>query len=107
MKSFDLTKYEGKQKFYQWSGWKRTSENKKCKDPLCEMCLKKGILTPAEDVHHIISLDKVPTLENALDPNNLMSLCKSCHSIITQQENKDKKRKISDVERALAKFVWK
>jgi 5-methylcytosine-specific restriction endonuclease McrA len=44
-------------------------------------------------------------MENALDYENLMSLCKSCHSIITQQENN--KVKFSPVDLALKKFIFK
>ena len=46
--------------------------------PLCFDCLKNGRYTPSEEVHHIIKLRDRPDLRD--DPNNLMSLCKSCHS---------------------------
>lgn len=48
---------------------------------LCQDCLKKGIYTPAEEVHHIVEL----TPSNVSDPNialnadNLISLCRECH----------------------------
>lgn len=43
----------------------------------CEECFcKHGILKPAEHVHHIKPLEKGGTNE----ADNLMSLCKSCHS---------------------------
>lgn len=48
---------------------------------LCEICMKNGMIVPAEHVHH-----KVPiTPENIRDPSvtlnheNLMALCESCH----------------------------
>ena len=50
--------------------------------PLCEVCKQKGMLTPANEVHHIIPLSEGGTNE----PANLMSLCKSCHSRITATE---------------------
>ena len=45
--------------------------------PLCEKCLTHNILTPVEEVHHIQPVDEAP--ERRLDPDNLMSLCRSCH----------------------------
>mgnify|MGYP003983395543 CR=1 FL=1 len=52
-------------------------------NPLCEECKKQNRVTPVEEVHHIIPLSKGGTH----DFNNLMSLCKSCHSSITRKEN--------------------
>lgn len=51
--------------------------------PLCEQCKDAGKLTPATEVHHIIPLSKGGTN----DTDNLMSLCKSCHSEITARES--------------------
>ena len=48
---------------------------------LCEMCLKKGLIEPATQVHHKIHI----TLDNVNDPtitlnhDNLMALCDACH----------------------------
>lgn len=44
--------------------------------PLCQQCLKENRLKTAEEVHHILPLKRGGTH----DENNLMSLCKSCHS---------------------------
>ena len=46
--------------------------------PFCEKCLGQGYIVPVEHVHHIIPLSEGGTNE----PDNLMSLCKSCHSSI-------------------------
>ncbi len=46
---------------------------------LCEECQKQGRLTPAEEVHHILPLSHGGTNNT----NNLMALCKPCHSRIT------------------------
>jgi 5-methylcytosine-specific restriction enzyme A len=51
-------------------------------NPLCEECKKQNRVTPVEEVHHIIPLSKGGTHVE----NNLMSLCKSCHSKITRKE---------------------
>lgn len=56
---------------------------------LCELCLKKGLIEPATQVHH----KKHITPENLDDPmitlnhENLMALCDACH-----QEQHRKKR---------------
>lgn len=58
---------------------------------LCERCLKKGLYTPAEVVHHRRHI----TPQNIKDPNitlnfeNLEALCWSCHEL----EHKGKQRR--------------
>ena len=48
---------------------------------LCELCLKKGLIEPATQVHHKIHI----TLDNVNDPtitlnhDNLIALCDACH----------------------------
>jgi len=49
---------------------------------LCEECQRNGIVTPADDVHHIIEL----TPQNVNDPaislsvENTRVLCEKCHA---------------------------
>ena len=62
--------------------WKRIRCRYIRAHPLCERCAKNGKITPAEEVHHIKPLAHGGT--NTED--NLMSLCKSCHSEITARE---------------------
>lgn len=50
--------------------------------PLCEMCRREGRVTAVEEVHHILPLAG----GGSHDAENLMSLCKSCHSRITATE---------------------
>ena len=50
-------------------------------NPLCEECLKHDKFTPAKEVHHILPLEKGGTHNE----DNLMALCKSCHSKITAE----------------------
>ena len=47
--------------------------------PLCEQCELEGRLTLAEEVHHILPLANGGTN----DEDNLVALCKSCHSKVT------------------------
>ena len=58
--------------------WKRIRALYVREHPLCEMCLKEGKLTPVEEVHHILPVERGGTH----DVSNLMSLCKSCHNKI-------------------------
>lgn len=50
--------------------------------PLCEVCRREGRYTEAREVHHIIPLADGGTH----DSDNLMALCKPCHSRITATE---------------------
>ena len=68
--------------FYKSQQWKHCRDYILKRDKgLCQDCLKKGRLTPAEEVHHITPL----TPENITDPSitlneeNLISLCRECH----------------------------
>ena len=51
--------------------------------PLCEECLKKGIIRSAKDIHHKISFmttnDMCERERLAFDSNNLQALCRYCH----------------------------
>lgn len=52
-------------------------------NPLCEICLSKGIVKPAVDIHHRDSFCNYTGKMmkwKAYDFNNLMSLCKECHA---------------------------
>jgi 5-methylcytosine-specific restriction protein A len=62
--------------------WKRIRDRYIKTHPLCEECYKQGRLTAAEEVHHVLPLSKGGTHDN----DNLMSLCKACHSSITARD---------------------
>ena len=69
--------------FYKSSAWEWTrAAYLKSVGGLCERCWKKGLVTPADIVHHKIYL----TPENIKDPavtlswNNLEALCQKCHN---------------------------
>lgn len=59
------------------SRWDKVRALKIKQNPLCEECLKHGIVSPAEIVHHIKPVDEYPEL--LLDMENLVSLCRQCH----------------------------
>lgn len=69
---------------YNSPRWSRIREWKLVNDPLCEKCKEKDRFVKADDVHHIKSFMQGRTdMERknlAFDYDNLMSLCKRCHS---------------------------
>ena len=73
--------------------WKRIRDSYVKSHPYCELCLKQGMVAPVEEVHHIKPLSEGGT--HARD--NLISLCKSCHSRIhAQRGDRWHKRKSGD-----------
>lgn len=84
-KPIDLKTREGRNKFYQTTEWKLLRRIKLTHNPYCEECLKSGVNEFATEVHHIVDIAQDPTKCLAYD--NLQSLCKSCHSIITSGEH--------------------
>jgi len=64
-------------KFYNTKQWRTTRQLYISRHPLCEVCMKNGIIKEAEIVHH------VKELSDGGDPisfDNLQSLCKPCHN---------------------------
>ena len=74
---------EKRQKIYQSVRWKKLRQVKLMANPLCEICLQRNKIVPAVDVHHINSFINYSGKQMkymAYDFNNLLSLCKECHS---------------------------
>lgn len=61
------------------SKWRKLRARFLSENPLCEQCRLNGKYTIATEVHHIKPLSDGGTNE----VQNLMPLCKSCHSRIT------------------------
>ena len=79
--------------FYGSSEWKACRESyKRFRRGLCELCLEKGIITPAESVHHKIPI----TVHNVHDPNitlsfsNLLCVCQKHHEQIHNPKKQDR-----------------
>ena len=69
--------------FYHSAAWKNTRRNyKQSVGGLCERCLAKGMIVPAEIVHHKIPLtaDNMNDLNISLSWKNLQALCRQCHA---------------------------
>ncbi|BAD74811.1 phage-related protein [Geobacillus kaustophilus HTA426] len=66
-------------KFYNSTAWRKCREYVLKRDNyLCQRCLRRGIIQPADVVHHKEHLEDNPA--KALDPENLESLCNACHN---------------------------
>lgn len=63
--------------FYHTQAWKKLRALKISKDPLCELCLNDGRITPGEIVHHIVEVAE--DMSQALVLENLQTVCRSCH----------------------------
>lgn len=73
------------------SRWEKLRNAYLMDHPLCEMCLRKGITTAAQEVHHIkpisTGIDDLQMMSLAYDYSNLMALCIKCHHKIHHQMN--------------------
>jgi 5-methylcytosine-specific restriction enzyme A len=73
--------------FYNSSTWRLARKRVLTRDHyLCQRCLQKDVLTPAEIVHHIHHLQDHP--EQALDESNLQSVCARCHNQLHPEKGK-------------------
>lgn len=69
--------------FYSSTAWQNCREAyAKSKGGLCERCLKLGLYSPGEIVHHKIHLTpaNITDPEITLGENNLELLCRNCHA---------------------------
>ena len=72
-------------RWYDGIRWRKIAAMHKDENPLCVMCLQRGIETPAYVTDHI-----VPHNGNAelfFDYSNLQSLCAVCHNIKRKVDN--------------------
>lgn len=71
--------------------WRQLRLKKLQAQPLCECeeCKASGKITPATEVHHIVPVESVTTIEQMevlmYDFNNLMSVSRECHVKIHQE----------------------
>lgn len=72
-----------KAQYYNSKTWKALRQKKITDQPLCEVCLQRGITKPASDIHHAIKFyDQFTEELKALlfsDYDNLISVCEDCH----------------------------
>lgn len=68
--------------FYKSRTWQRVRKYVWQRDNgLCQDCLRKGLITPGKEVHHVVELteDNIMDASISLGEDNLITLCKSCH----------------------------
>ena len=90
--------------FYSSKAWQHCrAAYKKSVGGLCEICLAKGLIVPADIVHHKVAI----TPENINDPsitldwNNLQCVCADCHAAI--HIAKQKRYKLDELGRVTAR----
>jgi 5-methylcytosine-specific restriction protein A len=66
--------------FYLQPQWRALRAQHLSEYPLCARCEQQGLVTVAVVVHHLVEIRDRPDL--ALDPDNLQSLCVSCHDAV-------------------------
>ena len=81
-KLYDLYQRDPESKKRYSTKWRKIRNAFVKNHPICELCERKNILIPTEEVHHVIPLSK----GGSNDDENLVALCKSCHSRITATE---------------------
>ncbi|WP_232330816.1 HNH endonuclease [Thermoactinomyces sp. CICC 10521] len=91
--------------FYKSRTWKKCRETILARDNyLCQICLRKGKLIPANTVHHIEHLKANP--DRALDESNLISICATCHNQLHPEKGqgkpKERKKRKARVIRSVA-----
>lgn len=81
--TINYSKAEAQSLVYNTGRWTTLRNIKMQNNPICECCLTKSIITPAQEVHHIVPFMTGADINQKLwlgfDYNNLESLCIECH----------------------------
>lgn len=79
-------------KIYNSAKWVNLRRAYMMQHPLCERCLSNDLVKPTEEIHHIkpisMGTTELEMKELALNPNNLIALCKECHHQIHRELKK-------------------
>lgn len=75
-------------KIYNGTKWRSLALAHKRQNPLCAVCLERGIVTPVAVTDHVKAIKDGGRI---YDWENLQSLCKPCHMDKTNKETKDRK----------------
>lgn len=83
-KNSNISNLNKRQEVYNTTLWKKMRLAYLTEHPLCEICVMEGKTTLGEDIHHVHSfMDAKDIYERdrlAFDSNNLITVCKICHS---------------------------
>ena len=81
-----MSQRQDKQRIYNSREWQSLRLRKLTANPMCEVCLSKGLVESARVVHHVVPIETAtdyPTMRAiAFQYDNLQSLCFQCHSDI-------------------------
>ena len=94
-------------KFYKTQAWKKTRAAIWSRDRgLCVDCLKRGLLTPAEEVHHVEPLtpENISDPSVTLNPANLVSLCRECHKARHDPDDGPRRYDVDELGRISPRF---
>lgn len=104
-KEYTKKKNEKWNKYYSSSEWHLLRTAYYTAHPLCECCLKEGIVVPCEEVHHKTRWDSGITEEAKwkllLNPYNLASLCKH-HHLLAHKYMREKQTDKADIDDIIA-----
>lgn len=81
--------------FYNRKMWQQTREAYiKSVGRLCERCRAKGLIVPAEIVHHKVHLNEMNVMNESIAYgfDNLEALCRSCHAEEHEEEYTERRR---------------
>lgn len=74
------------EQFYKCKKWKQIRAQALRRDGyMCTLCKRYGKIKEAYIVHHLTPIDKAPS--EALNINNLISLCFNCHNKVHNRNN--------------------
>ena len=88
--------------FYNSMAWQNTSKAyRQSVGGLCECCMKRGLVTPAEIVHHKTPLtdENINDLSISLSWDNLEALCRLCHAEAHEEMYRQRTKKRYKVDR--------
>lgn len=100
---------ESIREFYNSVAWQNCREAyKKSVGGLCEECLKMGIISPADEVHHIkrLTIHNIKNPKITTDPENLQALCKMHHDK-KHKQRKTRRYIVDDYGRVTPNPDWK
>lgn len=88
--------------------WRKLRDQKRAANPLCEECLKEGVYTPTQCIHHLNEIeggkDERECIERAFTWNNLQSLCFAHHKMAHTGSHKKEAHKQRQADR-LAQWI--
>ena len=90
-------------KYYNNPQWRNLRKIYLIEHPLCEECLKHGVVTGERlTVHHILSpfeygLDELERYRRLLSYENLQTLCEKCHGVLHATMQKEEKKSKMEV----------